>query len=221
MTLARRPSASRRRTAPRARGAAAQRTTGTLTLHRALSAGQRARRQRIVEAALGLAAEGGYDAVMMKDVAARAGVALGTVYRYFASKDHLLAESLVAWGGELGERLRHSPPRGATPGERVASVFRRMARGVEAQPELGVALTRALLSSDPSAFANRTGLSAMMRDWIGLALGDASVRDREGVVAVLEHVCFSCMISLVNGQRTPREVGEELERTARLLLGEA
>jgi hypothetical protein len=37
-------------------------------------------------------------------------------------------------------------------------------------------------------------------------------------VAVLEHVCFSCMISLVNGQRSPREVGLELERTAKLLL---
>jgi hypothetical protein len=59
----------------------------------------------------------------------------------------------------------------------------------------------------------------MMREWIELALGDATVRDREGVVSVLEHVCFSCMISLVQGQRTPREVGDELERTARLLLG--
>jgi AcrR family transcriptional regulator len=189
-----------------------------ITLHRALSGRQHARRQRIVDAAMRLAAAGGYDAVMMKRVAARAGVALGTVYRYFASKDHLLAEALVAWGGVLGERLRLAPPRGASPGERVAQVFRRMARGVEAQPELGVALTRALLSCDPSAFANRSGLSAMMRGWIELALGDDPVRDRAGVVALLEHVCFSCMISLVNGHRSPREVGDELERAARLLL---
>jgi AcrR family transcriptional regulator len=191
----------------------------TVTLHRSLSARQQARRERIVDAATALAAEGGYDAVMMKDVAARAGVALGTVYRYFASKDHLLAESLLAWGSALGLRLRQSPPRGVTPGERVAAVFRRMARGVAEQPVLGVALTRALLSCDPGAFANRSGLSEMMRGWIELALGDEPVRDRDEIVAVLEHVCFSCMISLVQGQRTPREVGDELERTARLLLG--
>src|SRR3990172_1577029 len=128
----------------------------------------------------------------MREVAARAGVALGTVYRYFASKDHLLAESLVAWGSALGRRLRQSPPRGASPGERVAQVFRRMARGVAEQPGLGVALTRALVSCDPSALANRSGLSDMMRGWIELALGDAPVQDREGVIAVLEHVCFSC-----------------------------
>jgi len=212
---------ARRRSAARLRRAVAARAAppATLTLRRALSARQRARRQSIVDAATALAAQGGYDAVMMKDVAARAGVALGTVYRYFASKDHLLAESLVAWGSELGERLRQSPPRGASAGERVAQVFRRMARGVAEQPGLGVALTRALLSCDPSALANRSGLSDMMRGWIELALGDASVRDREGVIAVLEHVCFSCMISLVQGHRTPREVGDELDRTARLLLG--
>jgi hypothetical protein len=58
----------------------------------------------------------------------------------------------------------------------------------------------------------------MMRGWIELALGDDPVRDRAGVVALLEHVCFSCMISLVNGHRTAPEVGEELERAARLLL---
>jgi AcrR family transcriptional regulator len=196
----------------------AAREPTTLTVRRRMSARQQARRERMLAAASALAAAGGYEAVLMKDVAARARVSLGTLYRYFASKDHLLAEALVAWGNVLGERLRLSPPCGDTPGERVAQVFRRMARGVEAQPELGIALTRALLSCDASAFANRSGLSAMMREWIELALGDAPVRDREGIVAVLEHVCFSCMISLVNGHRTPREVGEELERTAQLLL---
>jgi AcrR family transcriptional regulator len=219
--MARSPSPAGRTRAPASRpraDAPRAATPAVLTLRRPLSTRQQARRQRIVDAATKLAAAGGYEAVMMKDVAARAGVALGTVYRYFASKDHLLAEALVAWGGRLGEKLRLSPPRGVTAGERVAAVFRRMARGVAAEPELGIALTRALLACDPSAFANRSGLSAMMREWIELALGDAPVRDREGVVAVLEHVCFSCMISLVNGHRSPREVGLELERTARLLL---
>ena len=45
-------------------------------------------------AALQLGADGGYDAVQMRDVAASAEVALGTIYRYFPSKDALLA---AAW----------------------------------------------------------------------------------------------------------------------------
>jgi AcrR family transcriptional regulator len=193
----------------------------TLTLHRRLSTRQQARRERILATATALAARGGYDAVVMKDVAARARVSLATVYRYFSSKDHLLAEALVSWGGELGRNLREARPRAASPSERVASVFRRMAKGVAQQPQLGIALTTALLSRDPSAYANREGLTSMMREWIELALGDAEVPDRDGVVEVLQHVCFSCMVTLANGQRSPEQVGEELERCVRVLLGGA
>ena len=193
-------------------------SSSTFTVHRQLTPAQQERRLAVIEAAMELASNGGYEAVVIKDVAARAGVSLGMLYRYFSSKDHLLAEALQVWSERLGRRLEASPPRGDTPAERVASVLRRMARGVEREPELGVALTRALLSPDPGALANRDELAAEMRGWIDLALGDAPVRDREGVVSVLEHLCFAHMITLANGQRTPQQVGAELERAARLLL---
>jgi AcrR family transcriptional regulator len=50
-----------------------------------------ARREAIVEAARALAAEGGMAAVQIASVAARAGIAAGTVYRYFPSKTELVA----------------------------------------------------------------------------------------------------------------------------------
>jgi TetR/AcrR family transcriptional regulator, cholesterol catabolism regulator len=46
------------------------------------------RRARIIEAVIDLIADVGADAVQMRDVAQRSGVALATVYRYFSSKDH-------------------------------------------------------------------------------------------------------------------------------------
>lgn len=54
-----------------------------------------AREQAILGAATGMAAEGGMAAVQIADVARRAGIAAGTVYRYFPSKTDLVAE-LVA-----------------------------------------------------------------------------------------------------------------------------
>ena len=54
------------------------------------SAAQRDRRRRIIDATLALASKGGYDAVQMRAVAEKADVALGTLYRYFPSKIHLL-----------------------------------------------------------------------------------------------------------------------------------
>ena len=59
------------------------------------SAAQRERRQRILDATLALASKGGYEAVQMRAVAERAGVALGTLYRYFPSKIHLLVSGLA------------------------------------------------------------------------------------------------------------------------------
>ena len=54
-----------------------------------------ARREAIVEAARALAAEGGMAAVQIAPVAARAGIAAGTVYRYFPSKTELVAAVMV------------------------------------------------------------------------------------------------------------------------------
>jgi len=156
--------------------------------------------------------------VAMKAVAERAGVSLGTLYRYFASKDHLLAEGLLHWGEELGRRLEARPPRGATPAERVAAAFRRMARGVAANPRLAIALTRAVSSPDAGGLGNAAQLSGAMAGWLDRALGAEFRGDRGGVINLLQHVCFSCMLGMVTGARSPLEVGEELERAAHLLL---
>lgn len=37
----------------------------------------------------------------IRDVAAHANVALGSIYRYFVGKDHLLAAALVQWAHDL------------------------------------------------------------------------------------------------------------------------
>jgi AcrR family transcriptional regulator len=55
-----------------------------------------ARQEAILEAARALAAEGGMGAVQIAPVAARAGIAAGTVYRYFPSKTELVAALVAA-----------------------------------------------------------------------------------------------------------------------------
>ena len=85
-----------------------------------LTDAQRARRMRIVEAAIEAMLTTEYSQIQMRDVTAAAGVALGTTYRYFASKNHLLAEALFAWasrfptfgeeraGGRSVDQLQHA-----------------------------------------------------------------------------------------------------------------
>src|SRR5438034_8203480 len=106
----------------------------------ALTPNQAARRQRVIDAAMKLAADGGYDAVQMREVATEAGVALGTIYRYFSSKDHLLAEALVEWAADLGRKVSRKPPKGDTLADRVVDVLRRATRTMEQELKLSEAV---------------------------------------------------------------------------------
>ena len=76
---------------------------------------QRARRDRIVQATVQLMSVKDYDSLQMKDITAAAGVALGTTYRYFSSKDHLVAEALLAWSEQFNRaRARPRPAAAST-----------------------------------------------------------------------------------------------------------
>src|SRR2546423_14146430 len=88
------------------------------------------RKKRCIDAAIALAGEGGYDAVQMRDVAGRAEVALGTLYRHYASKDQLLLAAMAQQAVTLRERLAPRPPRGGPPAPRPFAALDLAARGV-------------------------------------------------------------------------------------------
>lgn len=58
---------------------------------------KQARRSQIVAAAMVALKEREYEQIQMRDVAERADVALGTLYRYFSSKEHVYAAVLMEW----------------------------------------------------------------------------------------------------------------------------
>ena len=98
-----------------------------------------------------LASRGGYDAVQMRDVAARADVALGTLYRYFASKDQLLAHTWADWSHEIEAHMRRHPLRGENSAARIMDFIRRATGALEREPKLASALLKSLLVPDPGA----------------------------------------------------------------------
>jgi AcrR family transcriptional regulator len=184
----------------------------------ALTRSQAARRSRVLSAALELASEGGYDAVQMRDVAARAQVALGTIYRYFSSKDQLLAAALVQWAGELQLRLSQRPPRGVTVADRVVDILRRASRAMEGNALLTSALVTAIASADPAVRACQFDVEAIMVDLVSGALADVPPTERDGMIRVLSSVWFASLIGWVNGWTSVGTVGDELENATRLLL---
>jgi TetR/AcrR family transcriptional regulator, cholesterol catabolism regulator len=117
---------------------------------RATTASQRARRRRILNAAVALARQGGYDAVQMREVADLAGVALGTLYRYFPSKVHLLAAAMVRQLEGLRDQLLREEPEGADPGARVLGVIYRLIGALERDRLVSDALVRAMVVAGPA-----------------------------------------------------------------------
>src|SRR3954471_18489839 len=111
---------------------------------------QRARRHRILRAAAELATEGGFDAVQMREVAERADVALGTLYRYFPSKIHLLVSVLADEMEALRTRLSVSPAADGDAAGRVLAVLQRSVGALQRNPKLYGAVVRAMMFGDES-----------------------------------------------------------------------
>lgn len=187
----------------------------------ALTRSQAARRQRVIQAAMRLAGTGGYDAVQMRDVATEAQVALGTIYRYFSSKDHLLAATLVDWAGALERRLASQPPRGNTAADRVVDVVRRATKAMEREPNLAAALVTAVTAPDPAVSECQAEVGVIMRQVLWAPMQDVDGELVEGVIRVMSHVWFSSLLGWVNGWSNVGQVGDELEAAARLLLAHA
>ena len=183
------------------------------------SAAQRDRRKRILDATLALASKGGYEAVQMREVAQRADVALGTLYRYFPSKIHLLVSALAREFERTQERLARTPIPGDTRYDRMIYVLGRMTRAMQREPMLTEAMTRAFMFADPSAAAEVNVVARLMEQTLTRAMqdGEPSADDR-AIARVIGDVWLSNLVAWVTRRASADDVTNHLELAARLLL---
>ena len=191
-------------------------------IRQVLSKDRAATRRRLIEAALTLAAAGGYDGVGMRETADQAGLSAATAYAYFASKDQLLVEAMA----ELGERsvnaVQERAPQGATPAEAVTEVFRRTMREVERKPLLYQTLFRAYASQTPGARPpdDLARFWPQRQAWIGEAVRSApnvEECDADDIAQVLALVFLGGMVAIAAG-KPAAEVADALDAAVRLTL---
>src|SRR5580692_1198707 len=185
------------------------------------SAAQRERRKRILDATLALASKGGYDAVQMRAVAEGADVALGTLYRYFPSKVHLLVAALAMQMDEIQDKLDRKPIPGDTPADRILFVLSRITRIWQRDPMLTEAMTRAFMFADPSAATEVSTVASQMVRMFTKAMhdGDPSADDI-AIARVIGDVWLVALVAWVTRRASADDVNSRLELAARLLLRE-
>ncbi|WP_248958070.1 TetR family transcriptional regulator [Sphaerisporangium perillae] len=181
---------------------------------------QHQRRKRIVQAAAALASRGGVEAMQMRTVAERAGVALGTLYRYFPSKMDLL----VAVVGEeidlLESSIERRPPSAETPDGRAVDVLMRATRGLMREPELADALIRSLIMAEVQVpFGDRIAVLLLRVSGNGLTAESAS-EEQFALAGSLASVWVQELLEMLRGRRTYEQIQRRIEIAAgRLLAG--
>ncbi|WP_116206065.1 cholesterol catabolism transcriptional regulator KstR [Amycolatopsis circi] len=183
------------------------------------SAAQRDRRRRIIDATLSLASKGGYDAVQMRAVAEKADVALGTLYRYFPSKIHLLVSGLAQQFEAAHEKIQRSAIPAETPAERLMFVLGRNTRLMQRDPHLTEAMVRAFMFADTSAAAEVELVGRLMEDMFASAMGidDPTEADRD-IFHVVADVWMANLVAWVTRRASAADVASRLELSVHLLL---
>ncbi|OEV13419.1 TetR family transcriptional regulator, partial [Streptomyces nanshensis] len=180
---------------------------------------QEARRARILHASARLARRGGFDAVQMREVAESSNVALGTLYRYFPSKVHLLVATMQDQLQHLHATLHEHPPEDTAPAARVAATLMRAFRALQREPQLADAMVRALNFADRSVSPEVDTVSrlttAIILDAMGLP--DPPNPEQLSAVRVIEHTWHSALVTWLSGRASIAQVKIDVETVCRLI----
>jgi AcrR family transcriptional regulator len=140
-----------------------------------------ARQQAIVAAARQLAAESGMTAVQIIPVAERAGIAAGTVYRYFPSKDELVSALVDAVAAEELAAIRRAAAAAPGPLSALAAALLAFAARARRDRRLALAMLSDAGEGDvAAALAFRRGLAEEFEGLIGAATASGYLPRQDG-----------------------------------------
>ncbi|HXL91395.1 MAG TPA: TetR/AcrR family transcriptional regulator [Streptosporangiaceae bacterium] len=184
---------------------------------RQLSRSQAQRRQKIIDAALALCLSEGHAQTQMRDIADTAGLALGTVYRYFPSKELLLASVFEKWCEGYWEMLGVASE-GQANMDRLIDLACRSAQAYIDEPNI-LLMINSLRSGVEPAISEKFGeitqrAAQFFIDNLHGLPDEAAV----GIVDTVFCVLQAKLSVWVAGQITTEQVYQDIAKTVRLLL---
>jgi AcrR family transcriptional regulator len=176
-------------------------------------------RRRMLDAALELAVQGGYDALQVRAIAQRAGVSSRTIYENFPSLDSLLILAVAEPAAGLYRQFTESPPTGRTSAARVNQLISQLTDTMTANRPLTLALFRALLSGKPDVAQHIAGFRAALQAVLASAITSQrpTKRDRD-VAEILQNIWFTALVGWAAGTDSDTYIADIMARSTRLLL---
>jgi AcrR family transcriptional regulator len=182
------------------------------------SPSQKARYRRILRTAADLAARNGLERVQMHEVAKNAGVAIGTLYRYFPSKTHLFTAVMGEQVDWLFERTSGPRP-GEDPVESVYQLLVTASRHLLRQPTLAAALFTSANSAHAARIPEAGRIDRRTRDLLLHAFGVENPTAQESTAVWLLIQCwYGLLLSSLNGRTSLPDAEADLRVACRLLL---
>jgi TetR/AcrR family transcriptional regulator, cholesterol catabolism regulator len=175
------------------------------------------RRRRVLDAVHDLLAERPLRELQVKDIADRAQVSLAAIYRYFASKEHLLAEALADWAEDRGRAYDRRPPSG-TVAERFATIVRRGIRAYRRSPQYAELFLETVASRDAHAVECMGRISELIGGGMRDALLDIDPAVAGDIRRTVGHAWIGGLFECVHGRSTFAELEQSLVATCILLL---
>jgi AcrR family transcriptional regulator len=187
-------------------------------------------RDAIFDSAIEIFEAKGFDETTVEEIAQAAGVSRASFFRYFSSKDDLLAQNVIKYGDALTAAIKASPP-SSTPLEimrkTVLAVAKETANSPHARQVIDISLRSAAArqahmsrmveveSKVATAFAERVGslskdeieprlLAIMTLSAMNVAVMSWHRGDSQELSAAVEQV-FSSLTRIVGGQKSSKQ----------------
>jgi AcrR family transcriptional regulator len=179
---------------------------------------QHDRRRRILRAATRIGSEKAVERVQMHEVAKAAGVAIGTLYRYFPSKTHLFTAVMADQVERFQGNVRQAGP-GAAPEDFVGDLLVRASRELLSRPMLANAMLQSTNAATVATASDAVKIDTTFREIVLTALGieAATVRDVT-LVRLLMQCWYGVLQSSLNGRASMADLENDIRLACHLLL---
>lgn len=185
------------------------------------SEAQRERRKRILDATIAIASKGGYEAVQMRAVADRADVAVGTLYRYFPSKVHLLVSALGREIERIDAKTDPAAFAGGSRYQRLSFMVSKLNRAMQRNPLLTEAMTRAYVFADASAAGEVDHVQRLIDSMFARAMSDGEPTEEQYHISrVISDVWLSNLLAWLTRRVSAADFSTRIDLAVRLLIGD-